>query len=106
MLFSISVTRISLALNLARRPAAMALQATPKRPPSRIMPGSMNGLELALNQIGKRLPPIAPRISCPSAPMFQTRARKPMASACAIRRSGAIFRKTSAVLKVELKGAM
>ena len=96
MKFSITVVMISLTSNLAfKYPASMAHSA-----PAAAAPTKSTGRRTAL---GSPVPmtsltknaPIAPAKSCPSAPMFQTRALNAIAAANPVKISGVACRSVS-----------
>jgi hypothetical protein len=64
-----------LALKRVRSSAGIAAQAIPPSAPATIIAGSSSGEVDSWNSSARPPPQIAPIVSCPSAPMFQTLAR-------------------------------
>ena len=77
------------------RNAGTAPQAMPPRAPATTIPGRIHALWLSWNQSARPPPQMAPMVSCPSAPMFHTLARKPMARPMAHSINGAALRPSS-----------
>ncbi len=67
--------RISFALKRVRSHAGIAAQATPPATPATSIAGSTSGESTPCSASATPPPAIAPIVSCPSAPMFQTLAR-------------------------------
>src|ERR1700710_3313993 len=93
-----SVVRISCALNRVRRNAGIAAHKTPPAIPASSMSGKAQTCPAPPKFSATQLPQIPPRVSCPSAPMFQTFARQPMAMPIAQSKSGVAFSASSARL--------
>ena len=77
------------------RKAGIAAHAMPPSAPASSIAGSTSGLPLAPKFSATTPLAIAPRISCPSAPMFHTPARKPIATPVAHSMIGAAFEQSS-----------
>ena len=76
--------------------AGIDAQSAPPIAPATIISGSSSGLVLPSKYSAMPPPAIAPTMYWPSAPMFQTLARKPTARPTAISISGVALRKSSA----------
>ena len=85
-----------MALKRVRRSAGTAAQAMPPSTPASAIAGSTKAPSTSYSASATALPAIAPTISCPSAPMFQTCARKPIDSATPIMTRGAALTPSSA----------
>ena len=91
MLLSISVAMISLTPNRERRKPGMRPHAAPPRNPATSITARMMTPGVPTGTSGTRTTALAahaPRRSCPSAPMFQSRMRKASAQARPVRISG------------------
>src|SRR4051812_32610973 len=77
----------------------------PPTAPATTIAGSSHAPWPSWNSSASPLDAMAPTVSCPSAPMFQTLARKPTASPIAISTSGAAFSASSASPLTLLTGA-
>ncbi len=96
MYTSISETRISFALNRVFSTAAIEAHSAPPTAPPTTISGSSSGLVLPSKYNAMPPPAIAPTMYWPSAPMFQTLARKPTARPTAISISGVALSSSSA----------
>jgi len=89
------LVRISLTPNRVRRKAGIAAQAMPPSAPARHMAGRIQKPASVQVASATPVPAIAPAMYWPSAPMFQTFARKPTDSPVAIRMSGPALTRSS-----------
>ena len=80
-----------MALKRVLRKAGIAAQAMPPATPQTSISGSSQNPSLSWNNSAMPPPVMAPSTSWPSAPIFQTLARKPMDSPMAQRTSGVAF---------------
>ncbi len=105
MYTSMRLTRISLVLNRVRSSAGIAAHAIPPSTPAQSITGKANLPSAAPQKSATPPPAMAPRVSCPSAPMFQTFARNPCASPSAQSISGVALSSSSPMPYADVSGS-